>query len=380
MKSMKSDLVIIGGGIVGLFSAYFATELGFDNIVLIEKNYLGSGSTFRCATGIRASFTTEEHIVLLRESIDLWKRLSSELGFFYAQSGYIWLFRKEEQLKAFKDFSKLHNKYGVPTRIVSTDEIKEMVPMINEKGIIGGLFDPIAGKASPFEAVYALTRELRKRGVKILTGVKATKILEENNRVKGVETSDGIYESEKVLIAAGYGSREIANTVGVELPLENVPHHALVTEKFKETFKPLLIDWTYSAYIVQVHAGNFLMGMDVEEEPDKPLYQRVDFIPKMAGAAIRLFPWMKNVNVLRYWSGYYVMSPDRHPIIGPIDEVEGLYVAAGFSGHGFMMAPITGEVMAEWIVDGRTRHKVAENLTLRRIKEGKLIHEKAVFG
>ena len=377
---MKSELIIIGGGIVGLYSAYFLAEKGFNDILILEKSYLGSGSTFRCATGIRASFTTEEHIVLLKESINLWKNLSRELGFYYEQGGYIWLFRNEEQLKAFTEFSKLHNKFGVPTRIISVDEIVEKVPVINPEGLVGGLFDPIAGKASPFETIYALKRELEKRGVKIKTMTEVRKIIAENGRIKGVETVSGTFEADKVLIAAGYGSRELAKTINVDLPLNNVPHHALVTEKFKEAFKPLLIDWTYSAYIVQVQHGNFLMGMDIEEKPQQPLYQRVDFIPKMARVATRLFPWMRNVNVLRYWTGYYVMSPDRHPIIGPVEEVDGLYIATGFSGHGFMMAPIAGEVVSEWIVDGKPKYRVAENLTLRRIKEGKLIHEKAVFG
>jgi len=377
---MRNELVIIGGGIIGLFSAYFATELGLKDIVIIEKKYLGSGSTFRCATGIRASFTTEEHITLQKESIELWKKLSKQLGFYYVQGGYIWLFRKDEQLKAFSEYSKLHNKYGVPTRIITPEEIREKAPMINLEGIIGGLFDPIAGKANPFGVVYALAEELRKRGVKMQTRTKVHRIIIENNKIKGVSTDNGEIEAEKVLIAAGYGSREIAKTAGVDLPLRNVPHHALITEKFREAFKPLLIDWTYSAYIVQVEEGGFLMGMDVEERPNQPLYQRNDFIPRMARVAVRLFPWMKNINVLRYWPGYYVMSPDSHPILGPIEEVDGLFVATGFSGHGFMMAPIAGEVIAEWLVDGKTKHKIAENLTLRRIKEGRLIHEKAVFG
>jgi len=122
------------------------------------------------------------------------------------------------------------------------------------------------------------------------------------------------------------------------------------------------------------------MGTEMEEEPDTPLINRIDFIPRIAKVWLRYLPWFSEVRVLRYWTGYYVMSPDRHPIYGPIDEVEGLYVAAGFSGHGFIMGPITGKVIAEWIVDGEPSISQAEKLSFRRIRGGKFIQELAVFG
>ncbi|MHA1617226.1 MAG: NAD(P)/FAD-dependent oxidoreductase [Candidatus Njordarchaeales archaeon] len=377
---MRSETVIIGGGIVGLSIAYYLATMGHKDLVLVEQNYLGSGGTFRCATGIRASFTTEEHIVLLRESINLWKELSEKLNFFYSRSGYVWLLRTEEQLKAFTEYSKIHNKYGVPTRIVQPEEIKELVPTINTNGIIGGLHDPLAGKADPFEAVLSLAKAIRSMGAKICTQTRVEKIIVENNKVKGVKTSIGEIESSNVVIAAGYGSRELARTVGINLPLKNVPRHALVTEKFREVFKPLVIDWTTSSYIVQTHAGTFLIGADVEEEPDSPATQRIDYIPRAVRIMVKLFPWLKHVNILRYWTGYYVMSPDRHPILGPLENITGLYVATGFSGHGFMMAPIVGKVLAEWIIDGKPSIPQAERLSFERIKLGKLIEEKAVFG
>ncbi len=377
---MRSEVVIIGGGMTGVSIAYQLAKRGITDVILLEKRYLGSGSSFRCGTGIRASFTTEEHIVLQKHSIEMWKELSEELGFFYLRGGYLWLFRKEEQVNAFREFSKIHNKYGVPTRIIYPDEIKELAPTINTEGIIAALYDPLAGKADPFGAVLSHAQACKKMGVKIYTQTEAKKIDVRNGKVIGVDTTAGYIETNKVVIAAGYGSRDIAKTAGVDLPLENVPHHALVTEKFKEVFKPLVIDWTSSAYIVQTYAGNILMGIDIEEQPNIPLTQRIDFIPTVVKVMVKLFPWLRYVNVLRYWSGYYVMSPDRHPILGPVDEVEGLYVAAGYSGHGYMMGPIVGRLIAEWIIDGKPSLPQAERLTLRRIKEGKLIYEKAVVG
>ncbi|MHA1590171.1 MAG: NAD(P)/FAD-dependent oxidoreductase [Candidatus Njordarchaeales archaeon] len=377
---MRAETVIIGGGIVGLSIAYHLATMGHNDTIVLEQHYLGSGGTFRCATGIRASFTTEEHIVLLRKSIDLWKELSEKLGFYYLRGGYVWLLRTEEQLKAFSEFSKIHNKYGVPTKIVEPEEIRELVPTINTEGIIAGLYDPLAGKANPFEAMVSLAEASKEMGVKIYIQTRAEKIIVEKGKVKGVKSTVGDIQAKNVVIAAGYGSREIAKTAGLNLPLKNLPRHALVTEKFREVFKPLVIDWTTSSYIVQTNAGTFIIGADVEEEPDKKALPRIDYIPTAARIMVKIFPWLKYVNVLRYWTGYYVMSPDKHPILGPVKGFEGLYLATGFSGHGFMMAPIVGKVLAEWIIYGKPSIPQAERLTLERIEKGELILEKAVFG
>jgi len=377
---MKAEIVIIGGGSSGLYTAYFLAKSGVSDIVLLEKSYLGSGSTFRCATGIRASFTTEEHIVLQKESIRLWKEISEELGFFYLRGGYVWLFRTEDQLNSFKEFSKLHNSYGVPTKIITPEEIKELVPGINTEGVIGGLFDPLSAKADPFGTIFALASACRKMGVQIFPRVKVKRILTQNGKVKGVDSDLGEIEASKVLVAAGYGTRELLKTVNIDIPLENYPHHALITERYRDAFKPLVIDLATSTYVVQTKDGNFLMGTEMEESPNTPLTNRIDFFTCIVEPILRLFPWMKEIHVLRYWTGYYVMSPDRHPILGPIEDIEGLYVAAGYSGHGFMMGPVVGKVLSEWLTKGSVSIPQAERLTLNRIKEGRLIYEKAVIG
>jgi len=377
---MRASVSIVGGGISGICIAYYLTELGIKDVIVVEKGYLGSGSTFRCATGIRASFTTEEHIVLMKNSIEMWKELSESYGFYYLRGGYLWLLSRESDVEAFKKYVEFHHSLGVPTRLLSQDEIRNLVPGIRLSNVLASIYDPLAGKACPFEALHAIARECKKRGVKIYTQTEATRILIKNNRVIGIETSRGSIEAENVVIAAGYGTKSLMKTAGINIPLENVPHHALVTERFKETFKPLIIDWSTGAYIVQTKDGNFLMGTEIEEEPNIPPTVRIDFIPRIAKIWIQYLPWLREVRVLRYWTGYYVMSPDRHPIYGPVDEIEGLYIAAGYSGHGFMMGPITGKLIAEWIVDGKPSIPQAMRLTLRRIKEGKLIHELAVIG
>jgi len=374
-------VIIVGGGISGISTAYFLTEKGFNNVVVVEEKYLASGSTGGCASGIRASFTSREHVILMRESIELWGKLSQKLGFFYERGGYLWLISSEESLKYFKELSRFHNSLGVPTRLIDVEEVEKIIP-IKVNGLIGALHDPIAGKANPFKSVEKMAEKASSRGATIHTWTRASKIVTKGSKVIGVETDKGFIEGDKVLIAAGSETRKLLLDLGINIPLKNVPHHALITETFKPTLKPLVIDWDNPSkpYLVQVEEGGFLMGMELEEEPDTPLTPRIDFLPRMIKSWSSWFPWLRNINVLRYWVRYYVISPDHHPILGPVEDYEGLYVAAGFSGHGFMMGPITGKLLAEWILDGKPSVPEAENLTFKRIVEGRLIEEKAVIG
>lgn len=377
---MRLRVAIVGGGISGLSTAYFLSrEAGGEGVAVFERSFIGSGSTFRCATGIRASFTTEEHIVLMKRSIELWNSLAKELGFYLRHGGYLWLLQ-EEHVEVFKQYSELHNRYGVPTRIVDPGFVEELVPTINRESFYAALYDPMAMQADPFTTLYSLAHSFRESGGRIEEGVAVKKIVVEKGSVRGVLTDRGFVEAEAVVVAAGRGSRELLSTAGVDAPLTPIPKHALITMRYDRLFDPLLIDWRSSSYIVQTKFGGFIIGAELGEEPGGVAQPRIEYIPCAVKIWGRYFPWLPKVYILRYWTGYYIMTPDHHPIYGPVDGVEGLYVAAGFSGHGFMLGPATGYVMSRWILRGDPGIEQAKRLTLRRFAEGRLIHEKAVFG
>ncbi len=380
-------VLIVGGGISGLFIAYSLAKRGVRDIVVLEESYLGAGSTGRCATGIRASFTSEEHVVLMRESIKLWKEYSSgdlgRYGLQFIQGGYVWLARREETVDLFKKLVTLHNSFGVPTRIVDHDELRNLVPQLNTDLVVSAMFDPTAGKSYVFTTLFALFRACRELGIEIRTGVKVHKLVAKGSKIVEAVTDAGTIEADVFVVAAGAGSRDLLKTVGIEVPIKNMPRHVLVTEAFQRAFDPLVIDWDTPGvpYIVQTVEGNFFIGRDIEEEPELSIYsQRIDFIPKALKPIAQLFPFLKHVRVLRYWIGYYVTTPDHHPMYGPFEEFENLYVATGFSGHGYMMGPITGKIMAEWILDGKPSIPQAERLRPDRFKRGQLIKELAVVG
>lgn len=380
MTNLKADVVIIGGGVTGVLTATALMERGVRDIVIVEKSYLGSGGSFRCATGIRASFTSVEHVEVMKRAIDLWPRISKKYNIRYSRDGYLWVLTRESDVEFFKRVVDFQNSRGVPTRILNPNEVKELVPAMKVDKVIAAVHDPLAGKANCFEAVLNPLKELKSNGIRILQQTKAHKIIVENTAVKGVETSRGAIMADQVLIAAGGDSRELMKTVGVDLPIKNLPKHVMVTETFKKIINPLIIDWATSSYILQLLHGNFYMGSDIPETYDSPGYNKLEFLRKASRVWTEYFPWLKEVYVLRYWTGYYDMTPDHHPIIGPIREITGLYVAAGFSGHGFMMAPAVAEALADYMTGKKPMVKEFESLNYDRFRRGELIKEIAVFG
>jgi len=377
---VKAEVAVIGGGVIGVLTSAALLEKGIQNIVIIEKNYPGTGGSFRCATGIRASFTSREHVEVMKRAIELWPILSSKYGIKYSRDGYLWVLTREPDVEFFKKVVEFQNSRGVPTRMIGPSQVQELVPTMRTHKIISAVHDPLAGKANCFEAVLNPLKVLRKQGVSILTRTQANKLIVENNTVKGVSTDKGVINADQVLVAAGGESRSLLKTIGIDLPIRNLPKHVMVTETFKPFIKPLIIDWSTSSYILQLLHGNFYIGADIPEQYDVEASNKLEFLRKAAKVWTEYFPWLREVYILRYWTGYYDMTPDHHPIIGPIKEVEGLYVAAGFSGHGFMMAPAVAEALAEYMTGGKPVVEEFENLNYERFVKGEIIKEIAVFG
>lgn len=377
-------VVIIGGGISGFFIAYELLSRGLRNITIIESNYPGSGASLRNIGCFRSSFTSLEHIVLMKKSIEEWIRLRSKFGLKLKQTGYLWVARKDETVETFKKLVAFHNEHGVPTKVIEPSEVRNIEPSLNIKIVAGAMLDPTAGRMDVLDVFTKLYLELKKHGVKIANYTKATKLNAKGERVVSVETLQGTFEADVFIVAAAEGSVEILNTVGVELPIQPLPRHPIITEPYSETIKPaLIIDWDTpgSPHITQTEHGSIIMARDIADHPRTPLNShRFDAFNLIIKPLTELLPFLSKVNIARYWLGYYDMTPDHHPILGPVEPYDNLYVATGFSGHGLMMAPATGTIIADWVLKGEPSIPIAINLSLSRFKEGKLVKELAVIG
>ena len=378
---MKSsyDCVIVGGGISGLAIAYELAKKGYRDVAVLEHCYLGSGSTGRCGSGIRAQFTGPDQIVLLREAEEMWAHLSDELGYdiHFKACGYLFLWDTPELVEKAKHNVAFQNSHGVMSRIVDRQEAKEICPSLNTDSFIAGQWHDKDGMAFPFDTVTGYAQAARRLGVDILTmtdvfGLETTPV-----HTFTVHTTQGNIEAKSVVNAAGPDSKTIAAMLGVDLPYRLDKHQIMATEPLEQFLGPMLVK--NSLYYLQTYRGNIVGGTDTGEKNATNVDSTFEFLTKFSREATEIVPRLAGVKVMRQWAGYYVVSPDAHPVLGPIDEVPGFFQANGYSGHGFMMGPIVGKLLAEYIADGRPSIDI-EHYNFRRFARGELLTEKAVIG
>ncbi len=374
----SKDVVIIGGGITGLSTAYYLAKEGLRNIVVIEKSYLGSGSTGRCGTGIRQQFTTREHIILMRESVKLWKEWENNLpkSVHFRQGGYLWLL-KESEMDAYREYVRLQNILGVNSRIIGKDDVKLIVPDINTEGIAGASWCPSDGNAYPFDTIDALRIALKRFGILIRQFEEVKEIKVKNGIIQQVVTDKETFNTHFVVDAAGFGARKVARMVGVDLPLKLYRHQIAVSEPVKVFLEPMVVKG--ELYFTQTYRGRIIGGTDLNEQPTESLSSTDEFLPQFANEILSVLPTISSLNVMRQWAGFYVVTPDHHPILGGTD-LPGFLLGVGFSGHGFMLGPVVGKLLATYIMHGTMYLPEANNLDLRRFRSGCLIQEKAVIG
>ncbi len=374
----NKDVVIVGGGITGLSTAYYLAKEGAKNIVVIEKSYLGSGSTGRCGTGIRQQFTTREHIILMRESVKLWKEWENNLpkSVHFRQGGYLWIL-KENEIDTYREYVRLQNILGVNSRIINKDDVKLIVPDINTDGIAGASWCPSDGNAYPFDTVDALRIALKQFGIPIRQFEEVKEIKVENGIIQQVITNKEKFNTHFVVNAAGFGAKKIAHMVGMDLPLKLYRHQIAVSEPVKVFLEPMAVKG--ELYFTQTYRGRIIGGTDLDEQSTESLSSTDGFLPQFAKEILSVLPTISSLNVMRQWAGFYVVTPDHHPILGGTD-LPGFVLGVGFSGHGFMLGPVVGKLLAAYIMHGTMYLPEANNLDLERFRSGRLIQEKAVIG
>lgn len=377
-----ADVVIIGGGISGCAIAYNLAKMGMKDVIVIEKSYLSSGSTGRCGAGVRMQWGTERNCLLAKMSIEFFERANEELEYEYdiefKQGGYLLAASTEKEMNQFKKNVELQNSLGIPSRLLTPKEAKEIIPHMDETKIIGGTFCPKDGHLNPFHATQAYANAAERLGVEIMRYTEVTGIDVKAGRIAGVHTNRGYIETTVVVDAAGGYSAEIGKMAGVDIPIYPERHQILVTEPVDGLQGPMFMGFALNIYCQQTPHGSFIMGRgDADEPKDFRVTSGWKFMEEMAKTCCDLLPILRKLSVVRQWSGLYCMTADRHPIYGGVKEVEGFYIACGFSGHGFMLGPATGLLMAETIL-GKPTTILIDNLDKDRFERGEMVWEPSV--
>jgi sarcosine oxidase subunit beta len=376
-----ADVVIVGGGVVGASAAYHLAVAGAGSIQLLERaEQLGTGSTGACAGGFRHQFSSEVNILLSLASVPMITRFEEEHGIplDVTQDGYLFMVRSEESWKDFLSAVELQRSLGVEVEVLTPHDAARLIPGIELEGMFGATFGPRDGLADPSGLTLGYATAARLAGADIATRVEVLAIEMGDDRVDGVSTSAGHVSAPVVVNAAGPWAGKLAATAGVDLPLDPIPRQVVVTGPFPEApaRRTLVIDADTTFYFHREGEG-VLMGMGGRDE--KPSFETgVDesFIAdELLPTAVRVFPPLEQAELRHRWAGLYEMTPDRLPILGETPEAPGLYLANGFSGHGFQHAPVVGKLLAEMIVEGEAHTVDVSSLGLDRFSRGPVVPE-----
>jgi sarcosine oxidase subunit beta len=384
----SADVVIIGAGIVGSSIAYHLTELGVTDIVMLEReSSTGKGSTGKSMGGVRAQFSTDVNIRMSMYSIPFYSTFDRVVGYEcgYKPHGYLFCATCEEQMQALDANRVRQRAHGLTNaREVTRDEIQAMVPALRTDDIVGGSFCPTDGFVDPYSVMTGFTLKAQERGVKLMRSAEVTAIDVADGAVAGVRLSSGESIRSSVIVnAAGAWAAAVARMAGAALPVTPLRRMLVPTEPFEGIPEhcPMTIDMSNGFHFRREGLGLLLAWCDPAETAGFRTSFDPEFVEKILTRAVNRVPSFEalEVNPKRAWAGLYEVSPDHHAILGPAPEVEGLYYANGFSGHGVMHAPATGKVLADLIVKGGTDLIDAGVLSVTRFAEGREIHETAVL-
>lgn len=378
-----ADYVIIGGGIMGLSIAYnLARHHGVTNVTVIDKSYLCSGASGRNGGGVRAQWSSEANVRLMQESIRICRDFAREMkiNVWFRQGGYLFLARDERTRANLEASVQVQNDCGLGTRMLSPREAQRIVPELSAEGVLAASYNADDGVVFPWPFVWGYAEGAQKLGVEIATFTEVVGFETSGKRIDAVVTDRGKIKTHQVINAAGAWSPEIAKMLGVELPNKPHRHEICSSEPLKPWLTPLVADLTDGLYFSQSTRGEIVGGISNEKVPPG-IDQRSshDFLSLYARSLLRTCPILGAIKVLRQWSGCYDLTPDANPIVGPVDDVDGFYQVSGFMGHGFMMAPVIGKLMAQYLVE-KTPLPMFERWNLRRFKEGKLLTEAMIIG
>ncbi len=351
MTPRTADIVIIGAGAVGCSIAYHLARRGARDVVVLERETIGAGSTSKAAGGIRVQFGTRVEIEFSLRSIEFFKRFEDEMGVpcDYRQEGYLILLGDEADLARYRKNVELQTSLGADVRLLAPDDARAIVPELRVDDVLAAAWGPMDGYASPNDVVQAYAAQARARGVRILEDTPVTAIELEGDRVSAVVTPAGRIATPLVVNAAGPQAPLVGRMVGLELPVDPRRRHIFVTDEFAGVRHPmpLVIDLASGFYCRSEQRQILMSAGDVGVATEFSATVDWRVLDQVVDKAVRRIPALEGASIRHAWAGLRPLTPDEHAILDWAPGVRGLYLAIGFCGHGFQHSPATGQVVSQ---------------------------------
>ena len=354
-ETNTADVIVVGGGIIGCATAYNLAKKGSSVIVLEAQDIIGNGGSCRNGGGVRQSGRDPRELPLAMYAVkNLWPSLSEELDcdVEYRQAGNLRLGKTGHHLEILQGLTDRATALGLDVRMISGDEVREINPYLSDE-VIGASWCPTDGHANPLRATMGFYRAARKLGARFYTGQPVVELRKVRGRLRRVVTATDAFEADRVVVAAGYASRKILNTVDIDVPVSEVLIECLVTEAEPPMFGQMLGTADADFYGHQTKHGSFVFGGASGYEDfngcvdEGRISVSAMTAPAECRAILRWIPDLAHAKVVRTWAGYEDTCADGVPVLGKVEEVPGLVVACGFTGHGFGISPVVGQLLAE---------------------------------
>jgi sarcosine oxidase subunit beta len=357
------DVIIIGSGSIGTPAALSLAQAGVHVLVIDQSASVGQASNKRAIGGIRATHSDPAKISLIMRSIEVfsyWKELNGD-EIEWHKGGYSFVAYRAQEEKTLKELLVKQKSLGLNINWLDKSSILELIPDLNPVNLIGGTYAPDDGNASPLLAIHAFYKKAQELGAEFHFNEQANQVDISSGKVKAVHTNKGTYGADVIINAAGPWASQVAEWVGVNIPVRPDAHEAAITEPVERFLHPMIVDirstpGSSNFYFYQHYTGQIMFcitpspsiwGYDVEETSS--------FMPMIARRMVDLMPRLKNIRVRRTWRGLYPMTPDGSPIVGWINEVKGYLLAVGMCGQGFMLGPGIGELLARMVIGNLTQ-------------------------
>jgi sarcosine oxidase, subunit beta len=346
-----ASVTIIGGGAMGVSTAWHLARAGVGGIVVIERDLLGSGSSAKPLGGVRATFSDPGNIVLAQRSLEAYERFEAEFGadIGLRQVGYLFMCRTEGELAAVESSKKLQNRLGGSSEMVSPGRASQLNPFIDPSVLLGASFSPRDGYAQPAQVVHGYADAARSLGVVFSELTEVTAIDTHDDRVTAVRTSRGLVRTDTVICAAGAWSQRNGEMAGVFLPVVPVRRQIGFTGPLMQPMPtvPFTLDLGSTLYFHNAGDGLLLGISDAGQNPGFGREFSYEWVPAFDEAAAVVAPSLVGVKLQEGWAGLYENTPDHNALIGRARAPRNFLYATGFSGHGFLQAPGVGELITD---------------------------------